>query len=80
MMSYEKGKFSYSFFILLTHADDMNSLPPNWQSFIFFFFFHPSLFERDIIFIESLFNCTYENIYIYIYIYIYETGCIERFS
>ena len=38
-MSYEKGKFRYSFFILL---NDMNVLPQNWQIFIFY---NPSLFE-----------------------------------
>ena len=42
-MSYEKGKFRYSFFILL---NDMNVLPQNWQIFIFY---NPSLFERAII-------------------------------
>ena len=60
IMSCEKGKFLYCFFIFL--LNDMNFLPQNS------YFYHPSSFEHEIIFKESL--VTYYD----------EPGCVGRFS
>ena len=51
-MSYEKGKFRYSFFILLS---DMNVLPQNWQIFIFYnlsLSLNVTLFQRVLIWLQ----------------------------
>ena len=57
MMLCEKGKFS----VVFLHTSDSMTLIPCPRTDKFSYFYHPSLFERDIIFKESLFDCTYEN-------------------
>ena len=53
MMPCKKRKFSYSSYLW---PIDMNPLPKIDK---FSYFYHPSPFERDIIFKESLIDCTY---------------------
>ena len=52
MMSSEKGKFPYPFFIPLTQCHEFPA--PKLTNL-----YHLSTSERDIIFKESLFGCTY---------------------
>ena len=64
MMSCEKGKCPYSFFILLSQWHEFPA--PKLRNIHYFI---PFSFERDIK--ESLLDCTYK--------INYETGCIGRF-
>ena len=54
--------------VLFHHTADSMTWIPSPQIDEFLYFYDPSPLERDIIFKESLFDCTYV------------TGCITRFS